>query len=335
LIGNAIKFTEHGSIVVRARVEKWNKDTSRLVVEIQDTGPGISEDELEKLFKQFVQTTAGIKKNSGTGLGLALSRELAVLMGGNITVASEEGKGSVFTFHAELKEGKSEVMNVDLTKRVICIANPQGTYRVLVVDDKKENRQVLERFLRLVGFETQEAVNGEDAIAKFEAWEPHLILMDMRMPVMDGYEAIRLIKSTEKGKPTPVIALTASSLEEEKINAFNLDIQGCILKPFRESELFSTIASVLGIEYIYEEEKTVDSPSNYPDNAARIDEDMAQLPDDLILLMQKAVNSANLSHLIEIISGIEIDNSELSKHLMTLALDYKYDHLLQLLNKRK
>jgi CheY-like chemotaxis protein len=218
---------------------------------------------------------------------------------------------------------------------VIWIDRHQKAYRVLVVDDKEENRQVVVNLLNLVGFETKEAVNGEDAIAKFEAWEPHLILMDMRMPVMDGYEAIRLIKSTEKGKPTPVIALTASSLEEEKINAFNLDIQGCILKPFRESELFSTIASVLGIEYIYEEEEPVSAPSNYPDNAARIDEDMAQLPDDLILQMQKAVNSANLSHLIEIIKGIEIDNSELSNHLMTQAIGYKYEHLLQLLNKRK
>jgi PAS domain S-box-containing protein len=335
LIGNAIKFTEHGSIVVRARVEKWNKDTSRLVVEIQDTGPGMSEDELGKLFKQFEQTNAGIRKNSGTGLGLALSRELAVLMGGNITVASEEGKGSVFTIQIEIKKGKSGVSEVALTKRVIWIDRHQKAYRVLVVDDKEENRQVVVNLLNLVGFETKEAVNGEDAIAKFEAWEPHLILMDMRMPVMDGYEAIRLIKSTEKGKPTPVIALTASSLEEEKINAFNLDIQGCILKPFRESELFSTIASVLGIEYIYEEEEPVSAPSNYPDNAARIDEDMAQLPDDLILQMQKAVNSANLSHLIEIIKGIEIDNSELSNHLMTQAIGYKYEHLLQLLNKRK
>ncbi len=161
LIGNAIKFTNKGSIFVRASVDKRNKDTSRLVVEIQDTGPGISEDELGKLFKQFEQTSAGILKNSGTGLGLALSRELAVLMGGNITVASEEGKGSVFTIHVALKEGKSEVSEAANAKRVICIDNPQKAYRVMVVDDKQENRQVVVNLLNLTGFETKEAVNGE------------------------------------------------------------------------------------------------------------------------------------------------------------------------------
>ena len=288
-----------------------------------------------KLFKQFEQTSAGILKNSGTGLGLALSRELAVLMGGNITVASEEGKGSVFTIHVVLKEGKSEVSEAAPAKRVICIDNPQKAYRVLVVDDKQENRQVVVNLLNLTGFETKEAVNGEDAISKFEAWEPHLILMDVRMPVMDGYEATRLIKSTEKGRQTPVIAVTASSLEEEKKNEIAFEIQGYVRKPFHESELFYTIGKVLGIEYIYEEEKPVNASSRYPDNAALIDADLAKLPDDLVLLMQKAVNSANLSRLIEIIKGIEIDNSELSKHLMTLAVDYKYDSLLQLLNRRK
>jgi PAS domain S-box-containing protein len=335
LIGNAIKFTDKGSIFVRASVDKRNKDTSRLVVEIQDTGPGISEDELGKLFKQFEQTSAGILKNSGTGLGLALSRELAVLMGGNITVASEEGKGSVFTIHVALKEGKSEVGEAANAKRVICIDNPQKAYRVLVVDDKQENRQVVVNLLNLTGFETKEAVNGEDAVSKFEAWEPHLILMDVRMPVMDGYEATRLIKSTEKGRQTPVIAVTASSPEEEKKNEIAFEIQGYVRKPFNESELFGTIGKVLGLEFIYEEEKPINAPSRYLGNDELIEEDLAKLPDDLILLMLTAVKSANLSHLIEIINGIEIGNSELSKHLMTLAVDYRYDHLLQLLNKRK
>jgi CheY-like chemotaxis protein len=159
--------------------------------------------------------------------------------------------------------------------------------------------------------------------------------MDVRMPVMDGYEATRLIKSTEKGRQTPVIAVTASSPEEEKKNEIAFEIQGYVRKPFNESELFGTIGKVLGLEFIYEEEKPINAPSRYLGNDELIEEDLAKLPDDLILLMLTAVKSANLSHLIEIINGIEIGNSELSKHLMTLAVDYRYDHLLQLLNKRK
>ena len=331
LIGNAMKFTDHGSIAVRARVDKGNKETSRLIVEIQDTGPGMSQDELGKLFKQFEQTTAGIKKNTGTGLGLALSRQLTMLMGGNITVESEEGKGSVFTINVELKEGKPGVREAAITKRVTGIDDPKDAYRVLIVDDEEENRRVMVSFLKLAGFETNEAVNGADAIAKFEQWCPHLILMDMRMPVMDGHEAARLIKSTEKGKQTPVIAVTASSLEDEKKNVIDLDLQGYVRKPFREGELFETIGKVLGISYIYEEETMADALSKYPGNDGIVDVDIAKLPEDLVSQMKHAVETADFHLLKELIGSIENGFPELSRHLMAKANDFNYVYLLQIL----
>ncbi|MCX6269611.1 MAG: response regulator, partial [Bacteroidetes bacterium] len=175
-------------------------------------------------------------------------------MGGNISVTSEVGKGSVFTFQVELQEGNSETLGSCSSKVVVRIDHEGDPYRVLVVDDKKENLTVAVTLLQMVGFETIEAVDGEDAIAKFSEWKPDLILMDMRMPVMDGYEATRQIKLTEKGKSTPIIALTASTFEDElkKIDSFGL--QGYIRKPFREDELFNTIGNILGIKYIYEDE---------------------------------------------------------------------------------
>ncbi len=333
LIGNAVKFTEQGGIAVRARVDKVNEDTSSLLVEVQDSGLGISEDELVKLFKNFEQTSTGIKKGSGTGLGLALSRELARLMGGDITVSSQVGKGTVFSFWVEVKEGKFESTSTNSSKHVICIDKGRENYRILCVDDKEENLKVVVNLLNEVGFETDEAVNGEEAIAKFEQWSPHLILMDMRMPVMDGYEATRLIKLTEKGKHTPIVALTASSFEEERKKMAVLGMQGYIRKPFRENELFDTIAKILDVKYIYKEE-TLSDQEEYLNDDEAISEGIAKLPDNILLKMLDALTLADLDLLIELINSIETDNPALARQLKMLANNYDYDHLQLILNQK-
>jgi signal transduction histidine kinase/CheY-like chemotaxis protein len=331
LIGNAIKFTEEGGIAVRTRSDIIDEGKSRLIVEIQDSGPGIAENELDKLFKHFEQTSSGINKGSGTGLGLALSREIAILMGGDITVSSEPGKGSVFTFYVEIQDGNKEAIETNIIKRVIGIAEPKTVHKILVVDDKDENLKVVVSLLKLVGFDTKEAVNGLDAIEKLDEWNPHLVLMDMRMPVMDGYEATRLIKETEKGKRTPIVALTASAFEDERRKMEILGMHGYIRKPFRENELFSTIARILAIEYIYEEEAPV-TEDKYLDNDELVAEDIAKLPKDLISQMNDALAVADLDLLIDLIESIDGDNARIGEKLLNLAKNYEYDNLQQLLN---
>lgn len=334
LIGNAIKFTDEGGVAVRVRADKTDGIKSRLIVEVQDSGPGIPEDELDKLFKHFVQTSSGINKSSGTGLGLALSRELAILMGGNISVKSEVGRGSVFTFSIEIEDGNEKEVQDLVRKRVIGFEKVPENYRILVADDKEENLTVVVKLLNLVGFETLEAANGLDAVEKFETWNPHLILMDMRMPVMDGYEAASRIKSTEKGKHVPIVALTASSFEDERKKTIELGMQGHIRKPFRESELFGTIGNILGINYIYEEETTFDQQKYHTNDEAILD-DIGKLPERLVLKMQDAVEVADLDLLIELINGIDAENSELAQHLTTLANNYDYDYLQQILRNKE
>ena len=331
LIGNAVKFTHEGGIAIRSRVDKLNDHKRLLFVEIQDSGPGISEAEQKSLFKHFVQTSSGINKGSGTGLGLALSRELALLMGGNITVKSEVGQGSLFTFFVEIKEGVFEDGDKKTSNRVICIDKGEKNYRILVVDDKKENLQVVVNLLNLVGFETNEAINGEDAIAKFEQWSPDLILMDLRMPVMDGYEATRRIKSTEKGKQTPIIVLTASTFEGEQKRIDSMGIQGYICKPFRENELFGTIAKVLGIQYTYED-SSPSSHEKYLNDEEVIAENLSKLPNLMVVQMLEAIAIADLRLLKKYINSIPKDNSELAQYLMLLAENYDYEHLKKLLN---
>jgi len=333
LIGNAIKFTDEGGIAIRVRVDKNNNEFSKLVVEIQDSGCGIAENELSKLYKHFVQTSSGIKKSSGTGLGLALSRELAILMGGDISVNSTLGKGSIFTFNVKIKEGNLEDIQDVSKQRVKCIEKGQKAFRILVVDDKNENLQVAVRLLELVGFQTQEAVDGKEAIIKFEEWNPDLILMDMRMPVMDGYEATRLIKLTKKGKLTPIIALTASSFEDERSRVETLDIQGYIRKPFRENELFNIIGKTLGIKYIYEDLALL-KKKNYQNNTQTIFDDINKLSDELIVKMLDSIAVADIDLLIELINSFESENSELAEYLKMLANNYNYDYLQQLFKKR-
>jgi CheY-like chemotaxis protein len=186
----------------------------------------------------------------------------------------------------------------------------------------------------LVGFDTAEAVNGEDAIAKFEEYDPHLILMDMRMPIMDGYEATKHIKSTKKGEKTPIIALTASTFEGEQIKTKSLNMQGYIRKPFRENELFSTLGSILGITYIYEDE-TILSNYEYPKDDESISKYMEKIPNDLILEMADAVSIADLDHLMKAINRIDPALQEIVQCLKTLALNYEYEKLQQILNYKE
>jgi PAS domain S-box-containing protein len=334
LIGNAIKFTDEGGIAIRVRTDQINTVKSRLIVEVQDSGPGIPENEIGKLFKHFVQTSSGIGKSSGTGLGLALSRELAILMGGDITVTSEVGKGSVFTFYVEIENGKAEAIQDAIKRSVVGIEKGQKDFRILVVDDTEENRQVVVQLLDLVGFKTKEAVNGEDAITQFEEWNPDLILMDMRMPVLDGYEATRRIKLTEKGKQTPIVALTASSFEDEQKKIGELSIHGYIRKPFRESELFGTIGNILVITYIFEDAPTFSEENDQITDIEIVDR-IAQLPAELIEQMQNATIVADIDLLTNLIRQIDPEHSDLTRHLLTLANNYDYEYLLQKKKKKE
>ncbi|MEI6694764.1 MAG: PAS domain S-box protein [Bacteroidota bacterium] len=334
LISNAIKFTEEGGIAIRVKQIKKDEESGLLMVEVQDSGYGIAEDEIKLLFKHFVQTASGIKTSSGTGLGLALCRELCLLMGGDISVKSQLGEGSIFIFTVAVKKGSPEIAKNIPNKRVIGIENTGKKYQILVVDDKDENLKVVVKLLQWVGFETMEAVNGQDALEKFEKGRPDLILMDMRMPIMDGFEASRLIKLTEKGKLTPIVALTASSFEDERKKIKSLGLQGYIRKPFREAELFNTLAGILGIQYIYEDEK----PSmlkKYSLNETGIKQDVAKLSSDLRSQMLDAIVLADIELLIDHIKSIQKEHPELADYLITLANNYDYNYLQQLLNNKK
>ncbi|NJK62255.1 MAG: response regulator [Synechococcaceae cyanobacterium SM2_3_1] len=249
LLSNAIKFTHEGW--VKVDIHRVLDRDYMLCVKVEDSGDGISADDLNRLFQPFTQTSSGLRSQEGSGLGLAICRKFIDLMQGSIEVSSKLGQGSTFTIMLPFREvDSSEIQEKQLVQRVIRLAPGQPSFRILVVDDKADNRELLNNLLQVVGFETRDAANGKEAIEVWQEWDPHLIWMDIRMPVMDGLEATRFIRSQSNGQATVIIALSASvlGLEREQITA-----AGCndfISKPYQEHQIFEAISQYLGAEYI-------------------------------------------------------------------------------------
>ncbi|WP_300449234.1 hybrid sensor histidine kinase/response regulator [Accumulibacter sp.] len=253
LLGNAFKFTERGGISLAVSVvggEPANTG-ARLRFEVSDTGLGIAADELEQVFVPFVQAAAGQRATESTGLGLAICRQFVELMGGTIHAESTLGVGSVFSFEVPVQHATQATAETATEKLpVLGLEAGQPACRILVVDDDIDNRRLLLSLLEPLGFELAEAGDGQQAVDLWQSWRPQLIWMDMRMPGMDGREATRRIKATAGGHETRIIALTASSFEEERKEILAAGCDDFLRKPFRESELLAMMARQLGVRYV-------------------------------------------------------------------------------------
>ncbi|MEN6461880.1 MAG: PAS domain S-box protein [Syntrophomonas sp.] len=335
LLGNAVKFTKEGGIVFRVCVKRDNSHNMRLVGEVQDSGSGIPAQDLERIFGVFEQTAASIGAEGGTGMGLAISRNFARMLGGDITVVSEVGKGSCFRIEIDITPGEScEVKEERSHQRVIGILPGQGPLRVLVVDDIEDNRAFLSRLLEEVGFETCEAADGKQAIKMFEEWPPHLIMMDMRMPIMDGYEAIRYIKAQEKGRQIPIIAVTASAFDEDKRQVLACGADDYIRKPFNETDVFKTIKNCIGIRYAYGAENVSVVSNDKMDTAPLTSGMLGDLPDNLVNLIKEAAASADFYTLLELLDQLQDKSPEVTERLRDLTNDFQYEQILKLFENR-
>lgn len=327
LIGNAIKFTKVGGVVWRIKTIRYEENSIKMISEVQDTGPGMNKDEIETLFNEFNQTDSGISEG-GTGLGLVISQQLAKILKGNITVESEKGNGSCFTLILDIKDGKNKSNNNEKFRMIIGINKENKNYKVLVVDDKVENREFLCEMLENVGFDVMEATNGVEAIRRFKDWEPSIILMDIKMPIMDGYEAIKSIRKLKNGKDIPIIAVTAGVFNNELDEIKLKGSTGCIVKPFRENELFEEIKKLIHVEYIYINIGNVNEGKNKTILIKK--EDLSEISVEILNKLKIATLDGDFDKLIEIIKFEPIPE-KLSKDLMALAIDYNYDVLLRLL----
>lgn len=332
MLGNAVKFTDVGGISVRVRTQVEEGERVRIAIEVEDSGCGIAPEELDRVFVAFEQTQ-GAQKLGGTGLGMAISRRYARMMGGDLTVRSEPGKGARFRFEFEAVRGhENAVLAPQSEERVAGLVPGQKEIRVLVADDRLENRDLLVQLLTQVGFLVREARDGKEAVAVFEEWHPHAILMDMQMPVMDGHEAMRRIKAMPGGKETPVIAVSASAMEESRAAALASGADGFIRKPFRPEEIFEELRRFTGVEYIYEQVKTGASTG---DTASVVlsKENIETLPEELRAAMYDAVSAARMDEFLALTERAGEQDPAMGDALRELAEQFNYDALLGLLDR--
>jgi PAS domain S-box-containing protein len=349
LLGNAIKFTARGEIGLHVNlgcvgldhvtldhvtVDQGSGDRLWLSARVEDTGLGITGEEQEKLFEPFSQTKRGLFSQEGTGLGLAISRKYARLMGGDITFVSSPGQGSIFRFEIPIERGDAgKAVRRSGSRRVSGVKTGPEVPRILVVDDRLENRDWLMKLLASIGFSVRGADNGEAAIRSWEEWNPQLILMDVHMPVMGGLEATRRIKTNPRGTETVIIALTASAMDEDRRAVSQSGADDFVTKPCHEDELLEKMRTHLQIAYAYE--GTSEAEGQPVAGVAPLTaERLGQLPRELVEELRDATLSGNKRLLDKLILKVpETGNAESAHALQELADRYEYDALTRLLEE--
>ncbi|NEQ26083.1 MAG: response regulator, partial [Microcoleus sp. SIO2G3] len=338
LIGNAIKFTDVGCITLRVRqlgsgewgVGKREQPNPHsplphtLHFEIEDTGDGIPINELDRIFEPFVQGAG--RQQQGTGLGLAISRRFVQQMGGEIVVSSQAGQGSLFMFDIACRLADPLAAHPK-EQRVVELAPGQPAYRILVVDDTPANRQLMLHWLKSVGFEVQEAENGQQAIDRCATFAPDLIWMDMRMPGIDGYEATRQIRRRSMVQPK-IIAVTAIVFEEERQRILATGCDDFVGKPCTESLFFEKIRQHLGVHYRYAD----DAPAAEPGDPADwlTSEAIAVMPSEWISQLDFAARSANDLQIARLLKEIPATHAPLQRAIAHLVHEFQLERLLNL-----
>jgi signal transduction histidine kinase len=341
LLGNAFKFTDRGRVCVRVDVSG-----ETLAFEVTDTGPGISAENLERLFDAFSQGGSGVGRE-GTGLGLAISRNFVRLMGGDFRVETAVGKGTSFQFEVSLPEALPQSVEPE-RRKVIGLEPGQPSYRMLVADDRWENRTLLVKVLASVGFQVKEASDGREAVMAWASWQPHMIWMDVRMPVLDGASAVRLIRTLEAGGDdtenllsegqraavvggrVPIVALTASTLEQDREEMMKAGCDDYTAKPFREATIFEKVARVLGVRYSYRDSRVAGRSERQAEESlgsARL----ALLSEDLLHDLHTATFQGDMEAACKVVDRIQEYDEPLAMELRGMVRRYDFDHVLNLI----
>ncbi len=349
LLSNAIKFTDEGSVKLRVSLQKYNDleisekakaslhDGKYVILfEIEDTGPGIAPEEMDGLFEAFGQTASGREAREGTGLGLLISYKFVQLMGGHLNVASEVGKGTTFGFDIRAQAaGAVEIPQESPGRRVVALEPGQPSYRILIVDDNSDNRQLLIRLLSPLDLDLREAGNGQEAIKIWNNWKPHLIWMDMRMPIMDGYEATRMIRAQAPSIPAPaIIAVTASVFEENRAAVMSIGCDDIVIKPFKESEIMEKLQKHLGVRFQYADNELFAQPADHKIDSSRLTTlNLSALPQKTVDKLKGSVAALEMDTTLTVIEEIRELDELLADALKKLVERYRFDTLQKLLDQ--
>jgi signal transduction histidine kinase/CheY-like chemotaxis protein len=325
LISNAMKFTSTGQIILRIKSEQQHT----LNFEVEDTGTGIAPAELEKLFQPFIQTESGRQIQEGTGLGLAIAYQFVQLMGGRLAAKSQVGLGTTFYFKINAPFVDCDrLQQVYSPQRVTGLALGQSVYRILIVDDIAENRKFLVELLRPIGFEVQQARNGQEAIAISQNWFPHLIWMDICMPEIDGCTATERIRETLVPAPV-IIALTGSAYDEEhkgKVQCFD----DFVRKPCRAETIFEKIATHLEIRYNYAYDEAAEVQTILQDLTPS---DLSIMSPIWIQQLNEAAIRVNAKELSALIAQIPKENISLIRVLTQKVQNFQFTEIKAMTEK--
>jgi PAS domain S-box-containing protein len=331
LLSNAIKFTDKGGIQVSASVLAA-AGGDMLHIRIEDTGTGIAPGELAKLFEKFEQTESGRSSATGTGLGLAISRQLARAMGGDITAASELHNGSLFDFAIPCTPEKDTVfMQRKALQGKIRLAPGTGQPLVFVVDDVEENRHVVQRMLEQAGFAVQAFDHAGEMLALLETRRPDLVIMDTRMPGLDGYEATRRIKKTPAAAGVKILTLSASAYDHDRQESREAGADDFLAKPFHNHELLTKIGALLGLSFEKAAVKAGRSPDTEYLYPALKPENLESLPPALRQKLYDQILIADFESAGQSLRQVQAHDEKLVKRLLQLMDRFESDKLLELL----
>ncbi|MEG3931327.1 AAA family ATPase [Microcoleus sp. T3_B1] len=343
LLGNAIKFTEKGGVSFKVDRVKTQQSlsspipnpqspTAKFIFQVEDTGIGIGPDELSKIFLPFEQASGSDRQIEGTGLGLPISRQLVEMMGGELKVQSSLGKGSIFWFELELPITESWGGYQKEPEKII--RGYSGDRRkILVVDDRWQNRSVLVNLLAPIGFELMEATDGQDCVNKALLFQPHCIIIDLVMPVMDGFEAVRRIRKISALKDVIAIGTSASILSGDPQSIFQAGCNAFLLKPIRAEKLLECLGNHLGLEWIYEERTTFSSEGIFTDPPSQIQDQPLIAPpsEEVAVLFDLAMKGELLSieQRASKLKAIDIRYAPFANQLLELSKNFEEDKLVE------
>ncbi|MFQ4136346.1 MHYT domain-containing protein [Nodosilinea sp. PGN35] len=350
LISNAIKFTPQGSITVSSRLRRNapaptsdSDKTHWLEIAVQDTGVGIDPEELSHLFQPFEQTQSGRRSAEGTGLGLSLSYNFAQLMGGTIAVHSTPGEGSTFTVSLPVSTATAaDLEQSAATQTILHLVSHGLRHRILIADDIAESRLLMRHWLEGVGFEVREASQGQEAIELWQNWQPHLICLDMRMPVLDGYAVARQVRQSPGGSATIIVAVTASVFQEQQSDCIAAGCNAVLPKPLQREQLLEQVGRSLGLTYQYAEAGQPDaitaSLSSFSlrgkepagDHRPLTPADFSALATDWLAKVHQAAQAADDRQVRQLIAQLPADQQSLAQRLNYLVNDFRLDIIIDL-----
>ena len=318
LLGNAVKFTQKGE--VRFSVDRPEKN--RLHFKVEDTGIGIPKDKIDEIFLPFHQVANNIIQTEGTGLGLAISRKLVHMMNSELIATSEPGKGSCFEFSLPFRETHISLENLTPFNKKI-IGYDGRNIKILVCDDRKTNRDVLSQLLTDIGFDVIEAINGHDCLEKALASRPDIILMDLMMPEMDGFEATQALRNMPEIDDTIVIAVSAGVFNQTRKDSIHAGCDDFIPKPVMTDELLEKISKHLSLKWKYAENQSLN-------DGQTLIQAIVPPPKYILEQFHQLIISGRITEIKRQLKALVLDDPKyipFSDHIIQLAYEFRNDDI--------